>query len=176
MATMKLFVGIDIARADFVVTRRPVGETWLGPQDPAGIRTTCARLQKMAPTLMVLEATGGYETALVAALAAAALPVVVVHPRRVRDFANATGQLAKTDRLDAARLARFAERVPRTPRPGPGGGNPAQRCGERARNSMSANRASSDASAASRRSISRACAPVTRTWRCSSLSNIGVSL
>ncbi|MDH4063918.1 MAG: transposase, partial [Acidobacteriota bacterium] len=114
---MRTFVGIDIAKADFVVTSRPEGETWTATNNPAGIHTTCARLQAMAPALIVLEATGGYETALVAALAAAALPVVVVNPRQVRDFAKATGQLAKTDRLDAALLALFAERVPPTPRP-----------------------------------------------------------
>lgn len=117
MTAMRTFVGIDIAKADFVVTRRPEGGTWTAANDPAGIRTTCARLQEMVPALIVLEATGGYETALVAALAAAALPVVVVNPRQVRDFAKATGQLAKTDRLDAALLALFAERVQPTPRP-----------------------------------------------------------
>jgi transposase len=73
----------------------------------------------MSPALIVLEATGGYETPLVAALAAAGLPVVVANPRQVRDFAKATGQLAKTERLDAHLLALFAERVQPTPRPLP---------------------------------------------------------
>lgn len=77
--------------------------------------TACA----LAPTLIVLEATGGYETPLVAALAAAGLPVVVANPRQVRDFAQATGQIAKTDRLDAQVLALFAERMHPTSRPLP---------------------------------------------------------
>lgn len=117
MTATKTFVGIDIAKADFVVASRPDGTTWTATNDPGGIRTTCARLQGMAPALVVLEATGGDETALAAALVAAALPVVVVNPRQVRDFAKATGQLAKTDRLDAGLLALFADRVPPTPRP-----------------------------------------------------------
>ena len=71
----------------------------------------------MLPTLIVLEATGGYERAAVAALAAAQMPVVVANPRQVRDFARATGQLAKTDRIDADTLALFADRVRPTPRP-----------------------------------------------------------
>ncbi|MEQ1898967.1 MAG: IS110 family transposase [Vicinamibacterales bacterium] len=77
------------------------------------------RLRAMAPALIVLEATGGFETALVAAVAAAALPVVVANPRQVRDFATATGPLAKTDRLDAQVLALFAARVRPAPRPLP---------------------------------------------------------
>ncbi len=77
------------------------------------------RPRARAPTLVVLEATGGCETALVAALAAAGLPLVVANPRQVRDFATATGQLAKTDRLDAHLLALFADRVHPTPRPLP---------------------------------------------------------
>ncbi len=82
-------------------------------------RPTVDRLGALRPSLVVLEATGGYETALVAAGAAAGLPVVVANPRQVRDFAKATGQLATTDRLDAQLLALFAERVHPTPRPLP---------------------------------------------------------
>jgi len=117
MTAMRTFVGIDIAKADVVVTSRPEGGTWTATNDPAGIRTTCERLHGLAPTLIVLEATGGYEMALAAALVAEVLPVVVVNPRQVRDFAKAMGQLAKTDRLDAALLALFAERVQPMPRP-----------------------------------------------------------
>ena len=113
------FVGIDIAKADFVVACRPEERRGRRPMMPAGIAATVDRMRALAPTLIVLEATGGYETALVAALAAAALPVVVANPRQVRDFAKATGQLAKTDRLDAQLLALFAERVHPTPRPLP---------------------------------------------------------
>ena len=110
------FVGVDIAKAEFVVAYRPEGVGWTAMNDPEGIAATVARLRTMAPTLIVAEATGGYERALVAALATAGLPLVVVNPRQVRDFAKATGQLAKTDRLDADMLALFAERVRPTPR------------------------------------------------------------
>lgn len=113
------FVGIDIAKADFVVALRPTGESWTAANDEAGIQATVAHLAPLAPALVVLEATGGYETALAVALAQAGLPVVVANPRQVRDFAKATGQLAKTDRLDAHVLALFAERVRPESRPLP---------------------------------------------------------
>jgi transposase len=89
------------------------------PNDEAGIRELVTRSQGPAPPLIVLEATGGYEAVLVAALAAAGLPVVVANPRQVRDFAKATGQAAKTDAIDAQVLALFAERVRPAPRPLP---------------------------------------------------------
>jgi transposase len=112
-----LFVGIDVAKADLAVAVRPGTEAWTVSNDDAGIQALLARLRSRAPTLLVLEATGGYERALVAALATAGLPVVVANPRQVRDFARATGQLAKTDALDANILALFAERVRPEPRP-----------------------------------------------------------
>jgi transposase len=87
--------------------------------DDAEIAALVTRLQELAPQLIVLEATGGYRQAVVAALAAGGLPVVVVHPRQARDFAKATGQLAKTDVLDARALAHFAEAVRPAPRPLP---------------------------------------------------------
>ena len=121
MTSTAAFVGIDIAKADFVVASRPDGTSWAATNDPAGIAATVDRVRALAPALVVLEATGGYETALVVALAAAGLPVVVANPRQVRDFAKATGQLAKTDRVDAQLLALFAERVHPTPRPLPDG-------------------------------------------------------
>jgi transposase len=111
------FVGVDMAKVEFVVACRPEGTRWTATNDPEGIAATVARLRTLAPALIVAEATGGYERALVAALAAAGLPLVVANPRQVRDFAKATGQLAKTDRLDADVLALFAERVRPTPRP-----------------------------------------------------------
>jgi transposase len=111
------FVGVDMAKADFVVACRPEGTRWTATNDPEGIAATVVRLRTLTPALIVAEATGGYERALVAALAAAGLPLVVANPRQVRDFAKATGQLAKTDRLDADLLALFAERVRPTPRP-----------------------------------------------------------
>lgn len=113
------FVGIDVAKADFVVACRPDHGSWSAMNDAAGIATTIARLTGLNPTLVVLESTGGYEVALVEALTVAHLPVVVANPRQVRDFGKATGQLAKTDRLDARLLALFAERVQPTPRPRP---------------------------------------------------------
>lgn len=119
MTPTAIFVGIDIAKTDFVVACRPDGTSWTAPNDAPGITATVDRVRALAPSLIVLEATGGYETGLVAALAAAGLPVVVANPRQVRDFAKATGQLAKTDRLDAHLLALFAERVQPTPRPLP---------------------------------------------------------
>jgi transposase len=87
--------------------------------DEAGVAALVARLRPLAPALIVCEATGGFERAMIAALAAAGLPLVVANPRQVRDFARATGQLAKTDALDAGILALFAERVRPTPRPLP---------------------------------------------------------
>ena len=113
------FIGIDVAKAQLEFACRPSGETGTVANDEAGIRELVARCQALAPTLIVCEATGGYEAALVAALATAGLPVVVANPRQVRDFAKATGQLAKTDALDAQILALFAERVRPTPRPLP---------------------------------------------------------
>jgi transposase len=113
------FVGIDVAKADFVVACRPDHGSWSAMNDAHGIAATVARLQELVPALIVLESTGGYEFALAEALTAAQLPVVVVNPRQVRDFGKATGQLAKTDRLDARLLALFAERVQPAPRPRP---------------------------------------------------------
>jgi transposase len=111
--------GIDVAKAELVVATRPSGERWTVANDETGIRQLVERLRPREPELIVLEATGGYELLCVAALAAAGLPVVVVNPRQVRDFAKATGQLAKTDRLDADLLALFAERVHPQVRPLP---------------------------------------------------------
>jgi transposase len=106
-----MFVGIDVAKAELVVCVRPSAERFTVANDEAGVGMLVARLRRLAPQLIVLEATGGYELLAVAALAAAALPLVVINPRHVRDFAKATGQLAKTDRLDAEILARFADVV-----------------------------------------------------------------
>jgi len=106
-----MVIGIDVAKAELVVAARPGGERWTVANDERGVRTLVERLRATPPELIVLEATGGYELLCVGALAAAGLPVVVVNPRQVRDFAKATGQLAKTDRIDADILALFAERV-----------------------------------------------------------------
>ena len=114
-----MLIGIDVAKAELVVAGRPSGERWTVTNDERGVRTLVDRLRREAPELIVLEATGGYELLVVSALAAAQLPVVVVNPRQVRDFARATGQLAKTDAIDADVLALFAERVRPAVRPLP---------------------------------------------------------
>ena len=113
------FIGIDVSKQQLDVAVRSSGETWTVAHDEAGLSTLVTQLQALAPTLIVLEATGGLEVALASALAAAALPVAVVNPRQVRDFARSTGTLAKTDRLDAQLLAQFAEVVRPQPRPLP---------------------------------------------------------
>jgi transposase len=119
MSTPQYFVGIDIAKAQLDIALRPTGERWAVTNDATGIAALVVRLQAVQPTLIVLDATGGDHRAVVAALAAAALPLVVVNPRQVRDFAKATGQLAKTDVLDARAVAQFAEAVRPAPRPLP---------------------------------------------------------
>ncbi len=105
------FVGIDVSKAWLDVAGRPGPAPRRVANDPGGIAGLVADLRRLAPALVVLEATGGLELPVVAALQVAGLPVAVVNPRQVRDFARATGQLAKTDRLDAALLARFAEAI-----------------------------------------------------------------
>lgn len=111
MTALALFVGIDISKAQLDVAMRPSDERVTLPHDVRGIDEAVTRFRTLQPTLIVLEATGGIERPLVRACVAAGLPVIVVNPRQVRDFARATGQLAKTDRLDAQVLARFAEVV-----------------------------------------------------------------
>jgi transposase len=119
MEAHRLFVGIDVAKARLDVAVRPSGERWAAEQTPEAIAGLVQRLRELAPTLIVLEATGGLEAAAVAAMAVAGLPIAVVNPRQTRDFAKATGKLAKTDAIDAAVLAHFAEAVGPTPRPLP---------------------------------------------------------
>ena len=110
-------VRIDVAKAQVDVAVQPTGDTWTGPRSRGSLRRLRGWLAARRPTRIVLEATGGYERAVVAGLAG--LPVVVVNPRQVRDFARAHGTLAKTDRLDAGVLARFAAEVRPPPRPQP---------------------------------------------------------
>lgn len=111
------FVGIDVSQARLDVAVMPGKEPWSVANDSAGLRQLRRQLQALSPQLIVLEATGGLEVPAAAELAAAGLAVAVVNPRQARDFAKATGQLAKTDRIDAASLARFAQAVRPTPRP-----------------------------------------------------------
>ena len=105
------FAGIDVAADRLDVAVRPGGPAWAAANDPAGQAAVAARLAALGPAPVVLEASGGYERPVAAELAARADPVAVVNPRQVRDFGKAVGQLAKTDALDAALLARFAEAV-----------------------------------------------------------------
>jgi len=111
-----VFVGIDVSKAQLDVALRPTGRLSAANTE-AGIAEVLTRLQAVSPTLVVMEATGGLEIPLTEALASAGMPVVVVNPRQIRDFAKATGQLAKTDALDAQVLAQFAEVMRPQPRP-----------------------------------------------------------
>ena len=108
-----------MAKAHLDLAVRPSGEQGRLSNDEVGIGQVLERVRALQPTLVVLEATGGLEVPVTAALAAAGVPVAVVNPRQARDFAKAVGQLAKTDALDAQVLARFAEAIRPTPRPVP---------------------------------------------------------
>jgi len=119
MAEEGVFVGIDVSKAQLDIAICGEADTLSVSNDPAGIQQLLEFLQPRTPALIVLEATGGFENPAVAGLAAAGLPVVVANPRQVRDFAKATGQLAKTDRIDAQILALFAARVQPPIRPLP---------------------------------------------------------
>jgi transposase len=110
-------VGIDVSKAAFVIAVHPSGEEWTSESTVTAIDTVVMRLQALTPDLIVLEATGGYERALVAACAAVGLPMAVVNPRQVRAFAQALGRTAKTDDIDAHVLADFGARVQPTARP-----------------------------------------------------------
>jgi transposase len=116
---MSCYLGLDVAKASVVLASEPAGPTGQFATDPAGLAALVAACQAQPVTLIVLEATGGYEAAVAAALATAGLPVTIVNPRQVRAFAQALGRLAKTDRVDAEVLALFAARVRPTPRPLP---------------------------------------------------------
>lgn len=106
-----MFVGIDVAKAWVDVAVVPSGPRRRVGTDPAALDGLVRELVALAPTVIVVEASGGYESALVSACGVAGLPIVVVNPRQVRDFAKAIGRLAKTDTLDAEVLALFGERV-----------------------------------------------------------------
>jgi transposase len=110
------FIGIAVSKARLDVVVRPEGESWSVAYEEDALSPLVERLKALLPRLIVLEATGGLETAVAGVLAEAELPVVVVNPRQVRDFAKAIGRLAKTDRVDAEVLARFGEAVRPTPR------------------------------------------------------------
>lgn len=111
MPQSPVFVGIDVSKDQLDVHVRPTSEVLEFAYDDAGLTELVRRLVALPVTLIVLEGTGGIESRLVAVLGTHGLPVVVVNPRQVRDFARATGELAKTDRIDAAMLSLFAERI-----------------------------------------------------------------
>ncbi|HEX8453783.1 MAG TPA: IS110 family transposase [Longimicrobium sp.] len=116
----ELFAGIDVSkkRLDIAIRGRE-SRGWSVAYDEPGVRALVGTLKELGPTLLILEATGGLETHLVAELAAAGIPLAVINPRQSRDFARATGELAKTDAIDARILALFAERIRPEVRPLP---------------------------------------------------------
>jgi transposase len=113
------FIGIDVARDSLEVAVRPTGEHWSVGNHTVGMADLLVRVSALRPTLIVLEATGGLELPVLGVVGSAGLPVVAVNPRQVRDFAKATGKLAKTDALDAQVLAHFADAVRPAVRPLP---------------------------------------------------------
>ena len=106
-----IYVGIDVSKDRIDIAVRPTGRTWSVSYGEAELDELVTELKDLAPEAVIAESTGGLELSLVAALATASLPVVVINPRQARDFAKSTGQLAKTDRLDAQVLAHFGEAV-----------------------------------------------------------------
>jgi transposase len=112
-------VGIDVSKSCLDVAVRPNGDVFAVERNAAGLEQLIGRLQALSPHIVAMEATGGFETIAAAALAAAQLPVVVVNPAQVRAFAKAIGQRAKTDAIDAAVIAHFAEATKPEPRPLP---------------------------------------------------------
>jgi len=111
----QIYVGVDVSKKQLDIAVRPGDESWSVPNDQGGIGELVAKLKPLEPALVVLEATGGLEFPVAAELATAEIPVAVVNPRQVRDFARANGRLAKTDRLDAQTIAHFGVAV--QPRP-----------------------------------------------------------
>lgn len=111
MESSSIFIGIDVSKAQLDIRVRPTGMRETFSNDKAGIKALVERLSGFKPTLIVLEATGNLERAVARALVSEAFPLTIVNPRQVRDFARATGRLAKTDKIDADVLAHFAEVV-----------------------------------------------------------------
>lgn len=109
--TETAYVGIDVSKARLDVAMVPSGESFSCPNDDEGIESVVARVRHLHPALVLLEATGGLERRALARLIAAGLPAMAVNPRNVRDFGRSLGKLAKTDRLDAMVLARFAQAI-----------------------------------------------------------------
>jgi len=116
----QIFIGLDVSKQHLDVAVRPLNRHIVIPNTEAGIKRLVKRLTAIKPQLIVLEASGGYEFLVTAALAEVQLPVALVNPQAVRKFAGATGKLAKTDKIDAQVLAHFAEVLRPQPRPWPG--------------------------------------------------------
>jgi transposase len=116
MECQAVAVGIDVSKAELAIASYPTEERWTSRTTPEAIEEVVRRLAALQPTVIVVEATGGYEMAVVAACAAVPLPVAVVNPRQVRAFAQALGRTAKTDAIDAHVLALFGARVQPAPR------------------------------------------------------------
>jgi transposase len=114
-----IYVGIDVSKEQLDVHARPSGEAFAVSRNGKGLEELVERLRALAPTLIAVEATGGFETIVAAAVAGASLPLAVVNPAQVRHFARAIGKRAKTDPIDAAVIAHFAEAVKPEPRPIP---------------------------------------------------------
>lgn len=112
----QLFVGVDISKERLDVHVRPSGEAFTVTRDGKGLEALVERLRKLSPTLIAMEATGGFETIVTAAIAGAQLPLVVVNPAQIRHFAQAVGKRAKTDPIDASVIAHFADAVRPAPR------------------------------------------------------------
>lgn len=113
----EVFVGIDISKDRLDVHLLPEGVHFAVKNDAEGIASLIRRLQEEAPTIIIMEASGGYEISVAAELGSVNLPVAIVNPRQVRDFAKGIGKLAKTDAIDAHVLARFAETIRPEPQP-----------------------------------------------------------
>ena len=115
----QVFVGLDVSKKHLDVAVRPHNRHFVTPNNDRGLKQLVKRLRALKPQLIVLEASGGYEFLVIAALAEAQLPVALINPQAVRKFAGATGKLAKTDKIDAQVLAHFAEALRPEPRPLP---------------------------------------------------------
>ena len=114
------YIGVDVSASELVVGVLPAGEVWQVANDPEGISELRRRIGELSPSLIVMEASGGYESGVAGELVDAGMPAVIINPRQTREFARATGRLAKTDTIDALTLARFGQAVQPQVRPLPG--------------------------------------------------------
>ncbi len=119
MVSERLYVGVDVSKRTLELAVYPTGESWTVHHDPEGMAAAAARLQELHPYLIVIEATGGLEVPFASLLASGGQPLRLVNPRHARDFAKASGRLAKTDRVDAASHAHMGAALALQPRPLP---------------------------------------------------------